>query len=65
MIPPPDNSGDFEPGGELPCPECCSVWWLSIVTLAPTSGVPEVKGYLDKVRCVNCEYELSLEESEV
>lgn len=60
MIPPPENSGDYSPGHELACPECCSVWWLALITLTPEKALA---GYVDKARCVNCEFELNLEES--
>lgn len=63
MIPPPEDAGDFNPGSELPCPECCSVWWLGMVTLTQSG---DLQGFVDKVQCVNCEYRLDLaEKSEV
>lgn len=62
MIPPPENSGDFAPGGELPCPECCSVWWMGVVTLGLDR---QLRGFVDKVQCLNCEHQLDLAESEV
>jgi hypothetical protein len=62
MLDPPEISGDDEPGRHYPCPQCCSVWWVVIAVIDETR---DVAGYIDKAKCVNCEYELNLEESEV
>lgn len=61
MLNPPEDSGDQTPGLEFPCPECCSVWWLALVTVGHDA---HVRGFLDRVRCANCQYELELVESE-
>lgn len=61
MLEPPEAGGDFSPGTHVPCPECCSVWWVIIAVIGPDR---DVAGYINKAKCVNCEYELDLEESE-
>lgn len=61
MLEPPESAGDYQPGAHTACPECCSVWWVIIAVLNDNG----VAGFIDKAKCVNCEYELDLEESEV
>lgn len=63
MLQPPEMADDSTPGTHLPCPNCCSVWWTALVVL--DGDTRELKGYIDRVRCVNCSHELNLEESEV
>lgn len=60
MLNPPSNAGEDVPGEQTPCPECCSVWWVAVIVL-DRELTP--CGMIDKVKCVNCEYELDLEES--